>query len=115
MTRTRVELWKCPGIKIPRLGDSRRSDEVRTIDISGFSPSLHGIGTMRFNRTAPVLLVGFGTLTGLIAVSGIGALRQARDTYRDVSALSDRYRQTDRVLTSMASGMYVVGILARDY
>ncbi len=70
---------------------------------------------MRSNRSAPVLLVGFGLLTGLIAVSGVGALQRARETYRDVSALNDRYRRTDHVLNAVASGIYMVGLLARDY
>lgn len=70
---------------------------------------------MRFNRSAPVLLVGFGMLIGLIALSGLGALQRARETYRDVSALNDRYRRTDRVLNAVASGLYMVGLLARDY
>jgi signal transduction histidine kinase len=70
---------------------------------------------MKPNRSAPVLLVVFGMLIGLIAVSGVGALHRARETYRAVSMLNERYRRTDRVLNSIASGIYMVGLLARDY
>ena len=70
---------------------------------------------MKPNRSAPVLLIVFGMLIGLIAVSGVGALHRARETYRAVSALNERYRRTDRVLNSVASGIYMAGLLARDY
>ncbi len=70
---------------------------------------------MRLNRSVPVLLVGFGLLIGLIALSGLGALQRARETWRDVSALNDRYRRTDHVLNAVASELYMVGLLARDY
>jgi signal transduction histidine kinase len=70
---------------------------------------------VRPNRSAPVLLVVFGVLIGLIAISGVGALHRARETYRAVSTLNERYRRTDRVLNSIASGIYMVGLVARDY
>ena len=70
---------------------------------------------MRPNRSVPVLLIVFGILIGLIAISGFGALHRARGTYRAVSALNERYRRTDRVLNSIASGIYMVGLLTRDY
>jgi signal transduction histidine kinase len=70
---------------------------------------------MKASRSAPVLLAGFGMLIGLIALTGIGALHRARETYLDVSQLSDRYRRTDRVLNGIGSGMYRVGLLTRDY
>jgi signal transduction histidine kinase len=67
------------------------------------------------NRSAPVLLVVFGMLIGLIAVSGLGALHRVRETYRAVSTLNDRYRRTDQALNSISSGIYMVGLLTRDY
>ncbi len=70
---------------------------------------------MKLNRSVPVLLVGFGLLIGLIALSGLGALQRARETWHDVTALNDRYRRTDHVLNAVASGLYMVGLLARDY
>jgi len=45
----------------------------------------------------------------------MGALQRARSTYRDVSALNDRYRRTDRILNAVAAGMSTMGLLARDY
>ena len=71
--------------------------------------------SMRSNRSAPILLVVFAMLIGLIGVSGVGILHRARETYRAVSTLSERYRHTDRVLNSIASGIYMVGLLARDF
>jgi len=70
---------------------------------------------MKSHRSAPVLVIGFGLLIGLIALSGIGALQRARANYRDVSALNERYRRTDRILNAIASGISTMGLLARDY
>jgi len=70
---------------------------------------------MRGNRSAPILLIVFGMLIGLIAISGVGTLQRARESYRALAALNERYRRTDRVLNSIASGIYMVGLLARDY
>lgn len=70
---------------------------------------------MKTTRAAPVLFIGFSLLIGLIALTGIGALRRARGTYRDISAVNDRYRSTERALDAVGSGIYRVGLLARDY
>jgi signal transduction histidine kinase len=70
---------------------------------------------MRPQRSAPVLLIVFGMLIGLIAISGIGALHRARETYRAVATLTEHYRHTDRILHSIASGIYMAGLVARDY
>lgn len=70
---------------------------------------------MKTTRSAPILLLGFGTLIGLIAVSGIGGLQRARASYRATSVLNERYRRTDRTLNAVASGIYMMGLLARDY
>jgi len=77
--------------------------------------SMVGENRMRANRLAPVLLAGFGMLIGLIALMGIGAFERARGTYQEVSRLNDRYRRTDRLLSGIASGIYRVGLLTRDY
>src|SRR5664279_1894001 len=70
---------------------------------------------MRSSRSSPILLLGFGLLIGLIALSGIGALRRAKETYIEISVLNDRYRRTDHFLNAVASGIYTVGLLTRDY
>ena len=70
---------------------------------------------MRSNRSAPVLLAGFGMLIGLIGVSGITAKHRARETYDKISSLNERYRKTDRNLNAVAAGIYTMGLLARDY
>src|SRR3954447_16348770 len=70
---------------------------------------------MNGKRSTPVLLLGFGLLIGLIAVTGIGALQRARETYEDVLKLNERYRRTDRVLSGVASRIYRIALLTRDY
>src|SRR5689334_5578123 len=70
---------------------------------------------MKSYRAGPVLLVGFGLLIGLIALTGAGALKRARDAYRDLTVLSDRYRRGERALAVIGSSIYVGGLLARDY
>ncbi len=70
---------------------------------------------MKPNRSWPVLLVGFGMLIVLIGISGLGALRRARQTYREVSGLNDRYRRTERILNAVGSEIAEVGLLTRDY
>jgi len=70
---------------------------------------------MKSKRSAPILMIGFGLLIGLIALSGLGAWRRARETYREVSGLNEGYRRTDRMLNAVSSGMYMMGLLARDY
>src|ERR1043166_6014815 len=70
---------------------------------------------MKTSRSAPVLLLGFGMLIGLIAVSGVSARQRARETYREISTLNERYRRTERNLNAVASGIYTVGLVARDY
>jgi len=62
-----------------------------------------------------MLLIGFGLLIGLIGLTGIGALRRAGGAYRDISALNERYVRTERELNAVRGGIYVVGVLARDY
>jgi signal transduction histidine kinase len=70
---------------------------------------------MKSQRSWPVLLIGFGTLIVLIAVSGLGALSRARQTYREVSSLNDRYRHTESILNAVGSEISEVGLLTRDY
>ena len=70
---------------------------------------------MKSNRSWPILLIGFGMLIVLIAVSGLGALRRARQTYREVSALNDRYRRTEHTLNAVGAEISEVGLLTRDY
>jgi signal transduction histidine kinase len=70
---------------------------------------------MKRSRAAPILLIGFSLLIGLIGLTGLGALRRARNAYRDITALNDRYRNTERALNGVGTGISLVGLLARDY
>src|SRR5436305_686892 len=70
---------------------------------------------MKASRAAPILLVGFSLLIGLIGLTGLGALQRARNAYRDISALNERYRKTERALNGVGTGISLVGLLARDY
>ena len=70
---------------------------------------------MKATRAAPILLVGFSLLIGLIGLTGLGALQRARNAYRDISALNERYRKTERALNGVGTGISLVGLLARDY
>ncbi len=81
----------------------------------GQEGGLIDVDRMKSNRSWPVLLVGFGTLIVLIAISGLGALRRARQTYREVSSLNDRYRRTERILNAVGSEISEVGLVTRDY
>jgi signal transduction histidine kinase len=70
---------------------------------------------MNGKRSTRILLLGFGLLIGLIAVTGIGALQRARETYHDELQLNQKYRRTDRALSAVASRIYRVALLTRDY
>jgi signal transduction histidine kinase len=70
---------------------------------------------MKTSRAGPVLLVGFGLLIGLIALTGAGALKRAQDSYRDLTVLNERYRRGERALAVVGNSIYVGGLLARDY
>jgi signal transduction histidine kinase len=67
------------------------------------------------HRSWPVLLIGFGALIALILISGLGVWQRARETYREVSVLNERYRRTEQVLNEVVSSINLVGLLARDY
>ena len=73
------------------------------------------VDRMKSHRSWPILLIGFGTLIVLIALSGLGALRRARQTYREVSTLNDRYRRTERILAAVGAEISEVGLVTRDF
>jgi len=62
-----------------------------------------------------MLLIGFSLLIGLIGLTGVGALRRAGGAYRDISSLNERYVAVERELNAIRGGIYMVGVLARDY
>jgi signal transduction histidine kinase len=70
---------------------------------------------MKSNRSAPILLLGFGMLIALIAVLGASGRHRSKETYQETLSLNERYRRADRNLNAVASGIYMMGLLARDY
>jgi signal transduction histidine kinase len=66
-------------------------------------------------RSWPILVLAFGTLIVLIAVSGVGALRSSRQIYDEVSDLNESYRRTDAILNEVQVEIHVMGVLTRDY
>ena len=66
-------------------------------------------------RAVPILAIGFSALVSLIGLTGVGALHRSAALYKDFAAANDRYTQIDRSLEDLAKGIYIVGLLARDY
>lgn len=66
-------------------------------------------------RTWPVLALGFGTLLGLIALSGLGALRRARQIYSEVSTIHENYQKGERILNEIRTEIHLSGLLVRDF
>ncbi len=69
---------------------------------------------MRY-RTWPVLLIGLTTLLLLNAFWGVTAIRKSKQIYREVLANQERYRENDKVLVEIRSGIFIVNILVRDF
>ncbi|HKW97367.1 MAG TPA: ATP-binding protein [Bryobacteraceae bacterium] len=69
---------------------------------------------MRY-RTWPVLLIGLTTLLLLNALWGVTAIRKSKQIYREVLANQERYRENDKVLVEIRSGIFIVNILVRDF
>src|SRR5688572_18543321 len=70
---------------------------------------------MNWRSSLFVLVVGFGILIVLIAVSGFGAIRRADTIYREMQAAQDSYSRTETFRRGIATDMYLADILVRDY
>ena len=66
-------------------------------------------------RSWPILVLAFGILVFLIAISGIGAMRRSRQLYEEISTLNETYRRTDAALNEVRSGIYTRSLLVRDF
>jgi signal transduction histidine kinase len=61
------------------------------------------------------LLVGLITLLLLNILWGITAIRKSNEIYREVLSNQERYRENDKILTEIQTGIYVVSVLVRDF
>lgn len=62
-----------------------------------------------------ILLMGFGTLLGLIAVLGYSAFRRAHRIESEIAITHERYQQTASVLSQTKVDTYKSGTTVRDY
>ena len=67
------------------------------------------------SRLWPVLLVGFGTLLILVALSGLSALRRASAGYSRISALYDAQHRTEVSLSQLRSDIQGSAVIVRDF
>jgi len=65
--------------------------------------------------TGAILLMGFGTLVGLIVVLGFSASRRADRIESEINAIHENYRRTALVLSQTKEDTYISGIMVRDY
>jgi signal transduction histidine kinase len=66
-------------------------------------------------RFWPVLLIGFGALVALVALSGISALRRARDSYAGISLLYQTEHRTEQATGNLRDAAQSSAILVRDF
>lgn len=67
------------------------------------------------SRSSPALVLGFGTLVGLIAFLGFGPMRRAREINKEMETAQESYLQTESFRAGIVSDMYLADILVRDY
>jgi signal transduction histidine kinase len=61
------------------------------------------------------LLLGFGSLIGLIGLLGLGAIQQADKIYDELTAAQTQYLETESFLRDIPADLHLAGILVRDY
>ncbi|MEO8132165.1 MAG: ATP-binding protein [Bryobacteraceae bacterium] len=66
-------------------------------------------------RTWPFLLIGFGALLLLIALSAVALHSRMGQVYREVSIIQQGERDNRRLLNQLRSELYQTAILVRDY
>jgi len=67
------------------------------------------------NRFWPLLVFAFGSLVAFTTLSGFAALRRARESYREISELNERYRRVEQILYEMDVRIRSIDLIARDY
>lgn len=66
-------------------------------------------------RIWPIVVLGFGCLVTLIAISGWIALTGASRTYAGISALHDAEHRTEQAFSALRSNLQISAIVIRDY
>lgn len=67
------------------------------------------------SRSLLALLIGFGTLIGLIVLLGLGAKRRAKAIYAESTATHEAYLRADAIVRDLPADLHFSGILVRDY
>ncbi len=67
------------------------------------------------SRTWPILVFAFGSLVLLIALTGVGASRRARQIQNEFVAIHTLEGKTSRVFHEIQANIHLSGILSRDY
>lgn len=66
-------------------------------------------------RTWPVLAFGFGSLILLVLLSGLDSGRRAGQIYATMLSIHNSHARAEQALHEIHSGIYVSGILVRDF
>jgi signal transduction histidine kinase len=69
----------------------------------------------RLSKSRLVLLVGFGSLLAIIAVSGFDALRVLNRFRKEDDQIRRQFLFRNRVLNNIRAGVYISGTYVRDY
>lgn len=62
-----------------------------------------------------ILILAFGSLLALLCVSGLATIRRSRQVYAKLLALNEAYRQNERCLDQIRTGISESNVLVRDY
>lgn len=66
-------------------------------------------------RTWPILALGFGALVLLTILFGLDSLRRTQQIYTDIVSIHQSHARADQALREIDAGIYVSGILIRDF
>jgi signal transduction histidine kinase len=62
----------------------------------------------------PVSLFGLGLLLGIIGLSGVANIEQARHIYQQIQSFEENYRQVETILEAIRGETFRIAILRRD-
>lgn len=66
-------------------------------------------------RSWPILALGFGTLVLLAVLSSVDSWRRTSQIYEAILAIHQSHARTDGALREIESGIYLSGIITRDF